>query len=230
MLEIPLTQGKVALIDDEDLALVSAHKWRAMRARNTWYALTRVPDPSKRDGRRTVGMHRLIMDAPAGVEVDHENHNGLDNQRTNLRLAPDDGNRRNRRVNSNSTSGYKGVCWDKRDRKWRAQIQFDGKRHYGYFDDPTASLLVQTSDCQPSPLPPSSGMQSTCWRTTILLLSWRSCLESARGDQGASGTRGLHHAAREVAAATQAVVGPYRPAAKQPRLQLRSRLPEGPEN
>jgi hypothetical protein len=142
MLEIPLTQGKVALIDDEDLALVSAHKWRAMRARNTWYALTRVPDPSKRDGRRTVGMHRLIMDAPAGVEVDHENHNGLDNQRTNLRLAPDDGNRRNRRVNSNSTSGYKGVCWDKRDRKWRAQIQFDGKRHSGYFDDPTDAALA----------------------------------------------------------------------------------------
>ena len=86
MREIPLTQDKVALIDDEDYERIAAHKWCAIRDRSQWYAARNT----QRDGRNTtVRMHREILGLSLGdgMETDHRNGDGLDNRRDNLRVA-----------------------------------------------------------------------------------------------------------------------------------------------
>lgn len=80
-------------------------------------------------------LHRVIMDAPPGVEVDHINGDGLDNRRCNLRLCTRAENGRNLKPRGGS-SKYKGVDWHKRARKWRVLIMVEGKRIYlGLFDN-----------------------------------------------------------------------------------------------
>ena len=91
-----------------------------------------------KDGLYNKSLHRIIMDAPDDKMVDHINGNPRDNRRENLRLCNRAENGRNAGKKSNNTSGFKGVCWYKRDNKWRAAIQVDdGKSKFlGYFDDP----------------------------------------------------------------------------------------------
>jgi hypothetical protein len=74
---IPLTQGKFAIVDNADFDWLNQWKWYAVKSYNTWYA------------RRfsSIPMHRQIMSAPSGTEIDHRNHNGLDNRRQNLRFS-----------------------------------------------------------------------------------------------------------------------------------------------
>ena len=134
------------LFDEEDRELVESHKWRVYLDHNTYYATTHIPHPDggwskprpggyKRRRRTTRPLHRLLMDPPKGMVIDHINHNGLDNRRENLRICTRAENSRNRGKQKNNTSGYKGVCWYKRDKKWRAQIKKDSKKiHIGYFD------------------------------------------------------------------------------------------------
>lgn len=93
MKTIPLTQGFVAVVDEEDYENLTQFEWQTKRDRGTSYARRKT---SRRDGRRkTVYMHRLILNAPPGVEVDHVNGDGLDNRRKNLRLATRELNNRN---------------------------------------------------------------------------------------------------------------------------------------
>ncbi len=128
-----LTQGKIALIDDKDFLLVSEYKWRACKNRDTYYAMAHIRKNGKRTG---LSMHRLILNAPEEMETDHINHNGLDNRRCNLRLVTHQQNHFNRKGNINSSSKYKGVYWNKRDKKWQVHIWIDYKNHYlGRFDD-----------------------------------------------------------------------------------------------
>lgn len=137
MIEIPLTQGQVALIDDEDFEMVSAHKWRASWHPDTksFYARTTLIKP---DGKRTtLQMHRLIMSAQPGEEVDHIHHLTLDNRKSELRLCTKNQNQHNSRKRENNTSGFKGVSWFERDQKWRAKITINCKqKHLGYFTTP----------------------------------------------------------------------------------------------
>jgi hypothetical protein len=99
---IPLTKGKQAVIDRQDFNLISGHKWNFKDR----YAETKI-------GGKTVLMHRLIMGVGGvvgkQVVVDHINHDGLDNRRSNLRLVTVMGNSLNRRMNSNSPTGVRGV-------------------------------------------------------------------------------------------------------------------------
>lgn len=134
MKEIELTKGMVALVDDEDYAMLMSHKWRSMKSKNgTLYAVRNVQVNGKWG---SILMHRLVMDAPPGTEVDHINMNTLDNRKENLRVCSRSENSCNRPANANNTSGYKGVSWDKRNKKWVAQIRRDKKIiHIGYYDD-----------------------------------------------------------------------------------------------
>jgi hypothetical protein len=135
MKTIPLTQGMVALVDDEDYADLAQFKWYARKSPkdHTYYAARNV----KQAGRQiTERMHRRILNAQVGQIVDHENHNGLDCQRHNIRICTQRQNNGNRRRNIHSSSRFKGVTWYGRYKKWRAQIQNNGKEiHLGYFDD-----------------------------------------------------------------------------------------------
>jgi len=140
VIEIPLTQGQVALIDDEDFELVSSYKWHAHWNPKTksFYATTNIRKP---DGKWTLlRMHRLIIGAPKGVEVDHINHETLDNRKSELRICTTSQNQHNAGKRADNTSGYKGVCWHKRCQKWYAQIMLNGKlKSLGYFDTPEAA-------------------------------------------------------------------------------------------
>ncbi len=118
--EIPLTQGHVALIDDEDCEKVAAFKWHAFEHGQTVYARTNVQSGRPRSGRTGLYMHRLILDAGRGQQVDHKDGNGLDNRKANLRLVTKGQNGQNLHVPK--TSQYPGVSWFKPTGTWRAVL------------------------------------------------------------------------------------------------------------
>ncbi len=127
MKEIQLTQGKVALIDEADADLIEGYGWYAYRSpkNGEYYAQANV----RRDQSRytTIKMHRLIAAAESGEQVDHANHNGLDNRRSNLRRCTQSQNQANARKRKDS-SGWKGVHFVKSSRVWRTRIQVRGRR------------------------------------------------------------------------------------------------------
>ena len=129
VIEIPLTRGYVALVGAEDAERVRGFKWHACVLRHTVYAVRNV---RRDDGTQTKqSMHAFLVGEKG---VDHVNGNGLDNRRSNLRSASLSENGQNRRKPARNTSGFKGVTWKKRERKWQAQIGIDGKlRHLGLF-------------------------------------------------------------------------------------------------
>ncbi len=128
MKEITLSHGLVTLVDDEDFETLKQYSWWAHPNGHTRYALRHVYEG---DRRTTIGMHRQIMNAPKGAVVDHMNHNGLDNRRENLRICTPAENGRNSRPHSQSKSSrFKGVYWNTKVRKWRAEIQVDCARIY----------------------------------------------------------------------------------------------------
>lgn len=123
MKQIPLTKGKFALIDDDDYGAVSQHSW-CFQGR---YAFSRING-------KNVSMHRFINKTPANLDTDHINGNELDNRKANLRSATRKQNIMNARKRSGTSSKYKGVCWNNRDRKWQAKIKVGEIRlHLGYF-------------------------------------------------------------------------------------------------
>lgn len=128
--EIQLTQGKVAIVDDEDFDYLNQFKWHAFHNYGNWYAARKKARPE----RGSIYLHREIMGDPAGLQVDHVNGNGLDNRRTNLRIANSFENMHNMKKPSCNTSGYKGVNWLEKNQKWCARIRVDGKKkHLGLF-------------------------------------------------------------------------------------------------
>lgn len=130
---IKLTQGCVAIVDDEDFQRVSSVKWYARKHRRTYYATRNVPG----EVRRSQQMHRFILGEPHfGREIDHINGNGLDNRRSNLRFATDAQTAANkRRPKINAVSRFKGVDYRRDARKWRARIASGGKSTtLGVFD------------------------------------------------------------------------------------------------
>lgn len=142
-IEIVLTQGQVALVDECDLDTVLEYRWHAQRRRRGWCARA-YAGGGCRDARK-VFMHRLILDAPAGVSVDHANMNGLDNRRINLRFATLSQNMANQRKRRDKTSSkYKGVWYDRRrKRPWRAEIEVRGRRkRLGTFDTEEEAALA----------------------------------------------------------------------------------------
>jgi hypothetical protein len=126
-----LTQGKVALIDEEDFLAVDQYYWAAARKEgDRWYAVASIMDA---DGvKRQKALHRFIMQPPDGVLVDHINGDGLDCRRENMREADHARNMRNRRKSSSSASRFKGVTH--RSHGWEATIRTDsGPCYLGCF-------------------------------------------------------------------------------------------------
>ena len=133
---IPLTQGKLAIVDAEDYDWLIQYNWCACKCRNTFYA-------TRMGGGRTIRMHREIMHAPKGVMCDHINHNGFDNRKSNLRLCTNAQNSYNQQARSSCTSKYKGVHWNKPNNKWVARIAFKQKRmHIGCFDNEIKAAMA----------------------------------------------------------------------------------------
>lgn len=125
MIEIPLTQGKVALIDDEDFELVSQYTWCAKKGRISYYAYTNIRINKKNI---SLPMHRLILGLKYGdpQQVDHHNHDTLNNRKYNIRICNHSQNQANRIAQKTGTSKFKGVYWYKRTKKWMARIWVSG--------------------------------------------------------------------------------------------------------
>lgn len=126
MKTIELTQGQVTLVDDEDYDRLSQYNWSAQYSplSKAYYAVTTLYDGGIR---RRIIMHRFILNAPRGCEVDHQNHNTLDNRKNNIKLTTASGNRKNAGLRSNNTSGFCGVHWDKPSKRWRASIRLGNR-------------------------------------------------------------------------------------------------------
>ncbi len=136
MKKIPLTQGKFALVDDEDFQFLSQWKWAVQRDSKTKGLFYAFRNRMRSEGSACrIFMHRFLVEAPKEKVVDHIDGNGLNNQRKNLRLVSAAENSFNRmHLNSNNRSGFRGISWNSRYKKWRAQITENKVvHHFGYF-------------------------------------------------------------------------------------------------
>jgi hypothetical protein len=130
---IPLTQGKFALVDDEDFDWLNQWKWYVNKGRNTFYAV-------RQENRKNVYMHSLIAKTPHGLKTDHADGDGLNNTKKNLRICTNAENMRNRTVSKASASGFKGVFWRADRKKYKVEITVNSKSKYiGLFDTPEAA-------------------------------------------------------------------------------------------
>lgn len=133
MKTITLTQGKVAFVDDEDFERLNQFKWNTKNYKDKFfYAARNIVLP---DGKRTtITMHRDVLEIidPA-IIIDHRDHNGLNNQRHNIRRCTRQDNQYNQKKRP-GTSSYKGVCFNRFVNQWHAQIAANKKHmHIGLF-------------------------------------------------------------------------------------------------
>ncbi len=135
---IPLTQGKVAIVSDEDYEHLCTFKWHADKKGLTFYA-ARSLKREKGKPRQQVYMHQSVA---GSKRIDHRDGNGLNNQRDNLRACSQMHNSRNR-VGTVHTSPFKGVCWATEKKKWKAYIRVNYQRiNLGYYIDPTLAAIA----------------------------------------------------------------------------------------
>lgn len=122
MKQIKLTQGKLALVDDESFDYLNQFHW-SYRSR---YASRAKQLNGKRIG--TIYMHRVVNNTPDGFDTDHINQNKLDNRKENLRTVTRSQNNFNSPPPKDNKSGTKGVFWHKQAKKWWAYININSKR------------------------------------------------------------------------------------------------------
>lgn len=122
---IPLTQGKFAIVDEEDYELISKFKWRAHNVRkehgpDRWYALCTVHLGmiSGKQVQSYIHLHRLIMHPPKGMDTDHIDRNGLNCRRSNMRICTRTQNNQSGHPHCNTSSQFKGVSWHRRSKRW----------------------------------------------------------------------------------------------------------------
>lgn len=146
-MEIPLSRGLFAIIDDEDFEKVKDYSWYASCPYpGFFYAVGRRPfkKGAKSDSERLIAvrMHRLIMDVPRHLIVHHKNGDTLDNRKKNLEICT---SKRHSQIprQRRKTSKYKGVYFEKNTNKWKAQIMVNGKRrNIGRFADEKIAAIA----------------------------------------------------------------------------------------
>ena len=125
------SKGEEFWFDLEDYDLIKNYCWMIS---HNGYVIT---DISKSNNKLPkIQMHRLVMDCPENLFIDHKNHNTFDNRKYNLRIATKSQNAMNQIIKTNNTSGIAGVSWDKDVQKWSAYIMLNyNKIHLGYYED-----------------------------------------------------------------------------------------------
>jgi hypothetical protein len=147
MKEIPLSKGKVALVDDEDYEWLIRWKWHYGCAtendNKSGYAMHDNGKHGKLGNKRSIRMHHIVLGCESNIEIDHIDGNTLNNQKYNLRPVTHQQNSFNRKPNRNHSSKYKGVVWSKQHGKWRSRIRINQQlKHLGYFTDENEAALA----------------------------------------------------------------------------------------
>lgn len=124
MKKISLTQGKFALVDDEDFNYLNQFKWYCS---SNGYA---VRDVGNKKSKVHYAMHRVVNKTLEDFQTDHINRNSLDNRKLNLRTVTPSQNGINKGLAKNNKSGYKGINWRENIQKWQALIWLDNKTIY----------------------------------------------------------------------------------------------------
>jgi hypothetical protein len=125
-------KGYPVEIDDEDAGRVLAHSW--------WVSSSPETDGhvicfSAKIAGKIIKLHRYIMGDPAGLVIDHQDGNRLNNRKANLRVCTVKENNMNLGLTRRNKSGYRGVSFSKEAGKWRATISLDKRQlHLGYFE------------------------------------------------------------------------------------------------
>lgn len=144
-MKISLTQNKFAIIDNEDWDKIKDYSWCISTDNN----IVAYIKGSGRKNRKLILLHRLIMNAKQGQEIDHINRNRLDNRKNNLRFCNRSQNNMNAKKRKGTLSKYKGVTWSKRDKKWKSYIGLNGKFiNLGSYDNEKIAALIYNEKAQ----------------------------------------------------------------------------------
>lgn len=177
---IYLTGGHVSFVDEEDAELAQ-FRWRANPQGRTVYG-------QRHNGERSEMLHRAVWKRmrpsdPMPKMIDHIDGDGLNNTRSNLRIATPTQNQQNQRLLTSNISGYKGVNWDLSESKWRARIRIAGRRRsLGRFINPidaakaydiTAREVHGVFACLNFPLPGERGCDDASEVLVQSRRSWR---------------------------------------------------------
>ncbi len=140
---IPLTKGQFAKVDDDDYDYLIQWKWYSKLDRNGGYYAARS-SPVKNGKQKTIRMHRFLLDVnDSKLQIDHIDHDTLNNCRSNIRTATHSQNQSNRFSKNNSTSKYLGVSWSSLCNKWRSVIRKNKKdMHIGLFSNEIEAALA----------------------------------------------------------------------------------------
>lgn len=118
--------GKRAIVDDEDYEWLKQWHWSI----NAYGYAYHLDYSNGKHNSKFFLMHRLILNAPKGKQVDHIDGNRLNNTRGNIRIATRKQNLLNRGKTIKNKSGFKGVYWDSRQKRWNANLNYNGKSIY----------------------------------------------------------------------------------------------------
>lgn len=132
MCKIQLSQNEFALVDEEDYKELNKYNWYVSNEGTNKYAArkARKGEEGWINGKhsKTIRMHRVILNAPEGTQIDHINGNGLDNRKENLMFTTQRQNTQNKHIKK--TSKYPGVYYDKNRKKWAASIRINGVKKF----------------------------------------------------------------------------------------------------
>lgn len=143
MKQIPLTQNQFTLVDDADFDWLNQWKWHALKTTYGGFVAVRTTKINWQSNRKLIYMHRIITGCPENMQIDHKNHNPLDNRKINLRICTRSQNQQNQRSCQNKSSRYKGVSFHKPSNCWVARIRYHKKGfHLGYFTNETDAAKI----------------------------------------------------------------------------------------
>lgn len=129
---VTLTKGHTAVIDAADADFVGIFNWWAQEMPHAVYAARTTP---RGEGKKKIFLHRYLMRPPEGMDVDHIDGDGMNNRRSNLRVATRHENACNQKIRAANTSGFKGVSFEKFTGRWAASICSNNKyKRIGRFD------------------------------------------------------------------------------------------------